>query len=203
MYIYICNSLWEQDLWLMSRSIQFSPLRVEKSTKKHGDFTVPSGKACVLVEKSQEWQALIWHSSWLVSKCSSVWFKTPGWNLQKTHGSWQLLFQISGPSSPMTHQPINDSPRNTNSDASTVPRWCWVLQQVLAAAVAVLITILDNFPYGFLLFPEGRGDPGVGISMVLLSAALAQVVFAMQSDLPVGCWVRKYGCFRKSWIFTD
>lgn len=187
----------------MSRSIQFSPLRVEKSTKKHGDFTVPSGKACVLVEKSQEWQALIWHSSWLVSKCSSVWFKTPGWNLQKTHGSWQLLFQISGPSSPMTHQPINDSPRNTNSDASTVPRWCWVLQQVLAAAVAVLITILDNFPYGFLLFPEGRGDPGVGISMVLLSAALAQVVFAMQSDLPVGCWVRKYGCFRKSWIFTD
>lgn len=153
--------------------------------------------------KSQEWQALIWHSSWLVSKCSSVWFKTPGWNLQKTYGNWQLLFQILDPSSPKSHQPINDSPRNTNSDASTVPRWCWVLQQVLAAAVAVLITILDNFPYGFLLFPEGRGDPGVGISMVLLSAALAQVVFAMQSDLPVGCWVRKYGCFRKSWIFTD
>ena len=27
---------------------------------------------------------------------------------------------------------------------------CWILQQILAAAVAVLITILDNFPYGFL-----------------------------------------------------
>ena len=26
----------------------------------------------------------------------------------------------------------------------------WILQQILAAAVAVLITVLDNFPYGFL-----------------------------------------------------
>ena len=40
---------------------------------------------------------------------------------------------------------------------------------------------------GFLLFPgELPGTSGFGISMVLLSAAMAQIVFALQSDLPVG-----------------
>ena len=50
----------------------------------------------------------------------------------------------------------------------------------------MLITILDNFPYGFLLFPQSEGAEGLGISIVLLSAAIAQVVFAVYSDLPVG-----------------
>ena len=63
------------------------------------------------------------------------------------------------------------------------PLWLWVLQQSLAVLVAVLITVLDNFPYGFLLFP---GAEGLGIAVVLLSAAVAQLVFAVYSDLPVG-----------------
>lgn len=56
------------------------------------------------------------------------------------------------------------------------------MQQALAAPVAVLILVLDNFPYGFLLFPH----PGLGISLVLLSAASAQLCFAAISDLPYG-----------------
>lgn len=72
------------------------------------------------------------------------------------------------------------------ADGAALNPW-WILQQILAAAVAVLITILDNFPYGFLLFPgELPGTSGFGISMVLLSAAMAQIVFALLSDLPVG-----------------
>ena len=44
-----------------------------------------------------------------------------------------------------------------------------------------------QIPPGFLLFPgELPGTSGFGISMVLLSAAMAQIVFALQSDLPVG-----------------
>ena len=34
--------------------------------------------------------------------------------------------------------------------------WLFVVQQFLAASVAVVITILDNFPYGFLLFPMAK-----------------------------------------------
>lgn len=53
--------------------------------------------------------------------------------------------------------------------------------------MAVLITLLDNFPYGFLLFPGEVDDTStLGVSMVLLSAAMAQMVFAVQSSLPVG-----------------
>jgi len=61
-----------------------------------------------------------------------------------------------------------------------------LLQEVLAVGVAVLITLLDNFPYGFLLFPMQASLHGLGISMVLLSAAVAQLVFAISSDLPMG-----------------
>ncbi|CAJ1364345.1 unnamed protein product [Effrenium voratum] len=67
-----------------------------------------------------------------------------------------------------------------------LPVWLFVVQQFLAASVAVVITILDNFPYGFLLFPMAKELQGMGISMVLLSAALAQAVFSVSSDLPAG-----------------
>ena len=65
------------------------------------------------------------------------------------------------------------------------------LQQVLAAGIAVLITVLDNFPYGFLVFPMAHELHGVGISMVLLSAAVAQAVFSCSSNLPegLGCMI--------------
>ena len=40
-------------------------------------------------------------------------------------------------------------PLRSAADGVALNPW-WILQQILAAAVAVLITILDNFPYGFL-----------------------------------------------------
>eukprot|EP00439_Symbiodinium_sp_Y106_P071917 s552_g13.t1 len=65
------------------------------------------------------------------------------------------------------------------------------IQQVLAAGIAVLITVLDNFPYGFLVFPMAHELHGVGVSMVLLSAAVAQAVFSCSSNLPegLGCMI--------------
>ena len=65
------------------------------------------------------------------------------------------------------------------------------LQQILAAGIAVLITVLDNFPYGFLVFPMAHELHGLGVSMVLLSAAIAQAVFSCCSNLPegLGCMI--------------
>ena len=65
------------------------------------------------------------------------------------------------------------------------------MQQILAAGIAVLITVLDNFPYGFLVFPMAHDLHGLGVSMVLLSAAIAQAVFSCCSSLPegLGCMI--------------
>ena len=48
----------------------------------------------------------------------------------------------------VTSERSHGFPPRSAADGVAFP-W-WILQQILAAAVAVLITILDNFPYGFL-----------------------------------------------------
>ncbi|CAE8646630.1 unnamed protein product, partial [Polarella glacialis] len=85
----------------------------------------------------------------------------------------------------------NNSNSNSNSQPQLQQQVLSVIQASLAVAVAVLVTLLDNFPYGFLLFPMAAELHCVGISMVLMSAASAQFVFGVGSQLPegLGCMI--------------
>ncbi|KAJ9459800.1 putative vacuolar membrane protein [Diplonema papillatum] len=74
----------------------------------------------------------------------------------------------------------------TSNDPGQVTRF-------LAAILAGLVSVVDNAPYGLVLFPlEIREEyKGVGVAMVLTSCAISQVVFTWTSVFPcaVGCMV--------------
>ena len=67
------------------------------------------------------------------------------------------------------------------------------LRRAPAVLIAALIGVLDNAPYGYLLFPSELAHlaPTVGVAMVLTSAAVSQLAFAFSSrfDCALGCTI--------------
>lgn len=68
---------------------------------------------------------------------------------------------------------------------STLPSWRVVIQQVLANTVATVCNVVNAFAAGILLFPRVE-QQRLGISMVMMSTAASQFVFAMLlKDVPL------------------
>ena len=67
------------------------------------------------------------------------------------------------------------------------------LRRAPAVLIAALIGVLDNAPYGYLLFPPELAHlaPTIGVAMVLTSAAVSQLAFAFSSrfDCALGCTI--------------
>ena len=87
---------------------------------------------------------------------------------------------------PLFHAPPHEaSPRLDAAKAG--------LRRAPAVLIAALIGVLDNAPYGYLLFPSELAQlaPTVGVAMVLTSAAVSQLAFAFSSrfDCALGCTI--------------
>lgn len=68
---------------------------------------------------------------------------------------------------------------------STLPSWRFVVQQVLANTLATVCNVVNAFAAGILLFPRVE-QQRLGISMVMMSTAASQFVFAMLlKDVPL------------------
>ena len=69
----------------------------------------------------------------------------------------------------------------------------FTLTVFLSAVLAGLVTVLDNTPYGLVLFPATFQDQysSVGVAMILSAAALGQIVFTFTSSFhcAVSCMV--------------
>eukprot|EP01062_Namystynia_karyoxenos_P009770 TRINITY_DN13453_c1_g1_i1.p1 TRINITY_DN13453_c1_g1~~TRINITY_DN13453_c1_g1_i1.p1 ORF type:complete len:877 (+),score=218.18 TRINITY_DN13453_c1_g1_i1:81-2633(+) len=68
------------------------------------------------------------------------------------------------------------------------------LATCLGAVLAAVVSVIDNAPYGLVLFPQEHFGPGlapVGVAMVLCAAAVSQLVLSRSSAFPcaVGCMV--------------
>lgn len=53
-----------------------------------------------------------------------------------------------------------------------------------AIFIAVFITIVDNLPYGLLIFPPEANLGPLGVQIVLISAVVSQFVYGAMSDFP-------------------
>eukprot|EP00756_Hemistasia_phaeocysticola_P003544 Hpha_TRINITY_DN12301_c0_g2::TRINITY_DN12301_c0_g2_i1::g.155955::m.155955/K03321/TC.SULP; sulfate permease, SulP family len=64
---------------------------------------------------------------------------------------------------------------------------------LLGVLLAWVVSVLDNAPYGLVLFPPSLGSEysAVGVGMVLTAAAISQFIFSIWSGFPtaVGCMV--------------
>lgn len=58
------------------------------------------------------------------------------------------------------------------------------LVSISAISIAVFITIIDNLPYGLLIFPPAFTLGPLGVQLVLVSAVVSQAVFGAMSTFP-------------------
>jgi len=58
------------------------------------------------------------------------------------------------------------------------------LVSIMAILIAVFITVIDNLPYGLLLFPPAFTLGPLGVQLVLVSAVVSQAVFGAMSTFP-------------------